>query len=638
MSDLICIIGTDGSGKTTLAEALVERMQVDGQKAERVWLGSDNYLMGPVRALLKLFWVRRKRGKKKDDGAAVQPKPGLASMRVDYAAEIARKNAIAERYGWAVQIYLALVWFDYWLQLTIKRFHLRNAGTIVADRYLFDVVVNLGLTLGWSPDEVVRYTMGRLARVQQPKVRVFLRVEPEVSMARKDDVFDIDYLRMRLSYYDAIAKAFGFTVRDGTMPIAENADWLQAEVAAEAARPYVMYVHSNNVDIGGADKVLSLMARHMRDEGRPEKGCRVGVALRLPTAILDSHAQAGVPVFLYPFERPQLSHGLWGVLRLILRAPCSLWFFWRLFGRERPDIVHVNDLYDFLPALAARFRGIAVIWHVRMIPTSKKVRSAFSWLLARLAAQTVFISQAVAQEFPGVPMARSVVVNDFSDAQLVETPLNLRPAPRPQPLPEGGRLVVMVGRVESWKGQDVFVKAVAGLSEGLRKAHVFALVGGPVPGKEAFFADVKQAAQGQGIHMLGARSDVPEILCSADISVHCSVTPEPLGAVVLESMLAGAATVATNHGGVPEIILSKAEGILLPPARPELLTQALVELLEAETPPRERYGEAARARVLHFVDKRRISEELYNLYIQALPQGRRTSHVIQTGKQHENQG
>jgi glycosyltransferase involved in cell wall biosynthesis len=441
-----------------------------------------------------------------------------------------------------------------------------------------------------------------------------------VSLARKDDVFDIDYLRMRLRYYDAIAKGFGFTVRDGTLPIAENAGWLLGEVAASARRPYVIYVHSNNVDIGGADKVLALMARHMRDYGRPEKGCRVAVALRLDTAIVDTYAEAGIPVMLHRFVRPQVSQGILGLVRLVLRAPGSLWFFWRLFGRERPDIVHVNDLYDFLPAFAARLRGIPVVWHIRMIPGSASLRRGLGGVLGFAASRVVFISRAVESFFPTVSAARSQVIYDFSDVRLSEgAAAAFDPAPRPAPLPQGGRLVVMVGRVEPWKGQDVFVDAVALLPEELRRKHVFALVGGQVPGKEDYFEQVALKAGEHGIHVLGARNDVPSILRSADVCVHCSVTPEPLGAVVLESMLAGAATVATNQGGVPEIIQTEAQGILLPPARPDLLAGVLMDLLEAEVPPRVRYAKAGYDRVSQLVDKTRICAELTSLYAEVIP-------------------
>jgi glycosyltransferase involved in cell wall biosynthesis/thymidylate kinase len=606
MQDLICIIGTDGSGKTTLADAVVKALNARGHRAERVWLGADNYLMRPVRGLLKLGWTRGRTPR-----AASGPKQGAASQRVDYAAEIARKNALAARFGWAVTLYLALVWLDYRVQVWIKRFAHRNARVIVADRYLFDVAVNLGLTLGWGPEQVVQYVRTRLAHMALPKTRVFLRVAPEVSMARKDDVFDVDYLRLRLRYYDAIAQAFGFTCRDGTLPIAQNTEWLLAELTADTARPYVIYVHANNRDIGGADKVLALMAQHMRDYGSRS---RVAVALRLRTGIVETHSAAGVPVFLHPFQRPQLSHGAGGLLRFILYAPASFWFFWRLFGRERPDIVHVNDLYDFLPACAARLRGIPVVWHIRMIVPHPRLQRAFALLIGRVAPVSVSVSRAVRDHYFPVPSPshRALVIHDLGNAALIAAGAD--PLSRPADLPQTGRLVVMVGRVEPWKGQHIFLSAIAALPPDLRAGAVFAIVGGAVDGKDAYFAQITTQAATLGVRMLGARDDVPALLRAADISVHASITPDPFPGVVIESLLAGAATIAADAGGAREMIEHGVHGLLCAPDDAGALAVALTDLLGSATPPRARFGTAPRQRALALVDAAVVDGALQQVY------------------------
>ncbi len=602
---LICIIGTDGSGKTTLAEAVVSSLAARGVTARLEWLGAQSYVMAPVRGLLKLVWGRRR------GSTAGSPKLGAASQRVDYAKEIARKNALAAKYAWAVKLYLALIWLDYRLQLMLKRWHSGDADMVIADRYLFDVVVNIGLTLGWSPDRVVAFAQSWLARLPLPDVKVFLRVAPEVSLQRKTDIYDIDYLRLRFSYYEAIAQAFGFDIRDGTLPIATNRDWLLAQIEAETNRPLVLYVHANNADIGGADKVLAMMAEHMRDYG----GARVAVVLRLQTAITRTYAKAGITVVHHPFLRPQVSKGLLGLTRFALMAPASLWFFWRLFRREQPDIVHVNDLYDLLPALAARACGIPTVWHVRMIPASKRLRQAFALLLDRVPSQVIFISQAVAAAFPRVTRNRCDVIYDFADTDLsIGKSFGIAPTPPPAPLPQGPRLVTMVGRVEPWKGQHVFLEAIAALPQTLRAGTTFALVGGSVPGKEAYFTDTSNKARALGVWVLGSRSDVPRVLRATDIAVHCSVTPEPLGAVVLESMLAGAATVATAHGGVPEIILNETQGVLVPPDDAPALTAALTALLNHPQPPRQRFANAGRRRALALTDRDTIAGQIQMTY------------------------
>lgn len=614
MSKLICIIGTDGSGKTTLADSFVEALVAKGEKAERVWMGAESVLMAPVRRLLKLGW--RGRGKSKIEGADAPQSRTTTSTR-DYQAEIRNKNALVSRYPWAVKLYLALVWTDYRMQVAVKRWRARGTDTIVADRYLFDVAVNLGLTLGWSPDEVVAFVRTKLAKMQLPALRVFLRVSPEVSLSRKDDIPDIAYLRLRFSYYAAIAKAFGFTERDGTLPIATNRDWLLQETIHAAQPPYVIYVHANNTDIGGADKVMALMAAHMRDFGGPEGGARVAVCLRLQTEITKTYAESGVPVIHHPFVRPQTSKGVLGLLKLLIAAPCTLTFFWGLFGRERPDIVHVNDLYDILPAIAAKLRGIPVVWHIRMIKESNAMRGFFAGAVRRYSAVSISVSDAVRRHYFPTQVAghEARVVYDLGNGALVADDRDpSQAAARPEGLPQGGHLVAMVGRVEPWKGQEVFVKAVSLLPPTLREKHVFALIGGGVEAKEDYLEQVSRAAQAAGVMMLGQRNDIPALLRAADISVHASIAPDPFPGVVIESLLSGAATIASDSGGATEMIRTTDEGLLSTPGNAEELSRILSDLLTDPVAPRACFGAKARARGLALVDACVIDAEISKIY------------------------
>ncbi len=612
MQELICIIGTDGSGKTTLSDAVVDDLNAGGTLSRRVWLGAESYLMAPVRSLLKLAW----RGRRSDSQKGIREQSS-GSRRKNYAKEIGRKNDLAKKYPWATAFYLALVWTDYRIQIAIKRWRHRDCAVIVADRYLFDVAVNVGLTLGWTPEEVVRFTRSRLGKLPLPQYRVFLRVEPEVSLTRKDDIHDVDYLRLRLSYYDAIARAFGFVERDGTLPIAANCEWLSREARAELARPLVMYVHANNADIGGADKVLALMAEHMRDFGRPEKGNRVSVCLRLQTEIVKQYSQRGIPVLHGNFVRPQVSRGVAGLFRLVLKTPASLFFFWRLFGRERPDIVHVNDLYDFIPVAAARMRGIPVVWHIRMIVTRPALRKAFARLVSRLSPTSISVSHAVRDHyFPKpVPAHEAYVIHDLGNAALIADDRDPGvPSARPKDLPSGDRLVLMVGRIEPWKGQHVFVDAVTRLPEALRSDTVFALVGGGVDAKESYHEKVTRNAKDAGILVLGPRADVPDLLRAADISVHASVSPDPFPGVVIESMLAGAATIAARAGGATEMINDGVTGLLTEPGNAPALAAALKTLLDAPVTPRARFGARARARAISLVDAHSVDHAIQNIY------------------------
>ena len=330
MNRIVTVVGTDGSGKTTLSDRLVDCLISCGHRAERVWLGAESKLMSAPRAFLKLFW---KQPGSEPEAAALT---SMSSVK-GYRAEIERKNRLAARSRIATRIYVALALADYRIQISAKLWRHRRLDVIVADRYLFDVVVNIGLALGWPPEKVVSLAQRQLARFPIPQVRIFLRVEPEVSFSRKDDIPDIDYLRLRLRYYDAIANAFGFKVLDGTLPIESNAERLLDFVLDELDKPLIHYIHSNNSDVGGADRVLALMVQHARTPADAELPThRVSVSLREDTHVVDSYTRMGVPVLLDPSSGPQVSGHAASVIMTMIKAPSSLWHFWRLLVEIDP--------------------------------------------------------------------------------------------------------------------------------------------------------------------------------------------------------------------------------------------------------------------------------------------------------------
>lgn len=611
MPRIVTIVGTDGSGKTTMSSALVDLLREQGVDAAREWLGAESYITAPVRKLLRSRWRRL---------------PTSESSQ-QTTREVAQKQAMVARHAWAKRLYLAVVLLDYRLQLAFKMQRNRGRDLLVADRYLFDVIVNLALTYGLSIQETVELAQRQIAKLPLPLVRIFLRVEPEVSMQRKDDIPDIEYLRLRFDYYEAIAASFGFVVLDGTLPVADNAKWLLEHVITSLELPHVHYVHANNEDVGGADFVLVSMADQMRSWAG---AYRTTVSLRSATAAARLHAQRGTPVLLAPVVRPQVTAGPRGLVRLAVKGPVTLAYFYRLFGRERPDIVHVNDLYDFLPALAARARHVPVVYHIRMIRAGF-VRRVFRQLLPRSSDAIVSVSEAVRRVYdPQRSLGgRHRVIHDLGNPVLVDFAgdVTVNQA-RPTGLAPGGRLVIMVGRIQEWKGQHVFLDAISLLPADIRQRNAFVLVGGGVDGRSDYWGspeyvgEVVAKAGHLGVQCLGDRNDVPDLLLAADVSVHCSIRPDPFPGVVIESLLAGTATVAADVGGVPEMIDSPDVGMLYAPGDARALSDHLLQLLDSDTSPRSRFGSAARARALRLVSPKAIYDQIDGLYRDLIPPSR----------------
>jgi glycosyltransferase involved in cell wall biosynthesis len=164
----------------------------------------------------------------------------------------------------------------------------------------------------------------------------------------------------------------------------------------------------------------------------------------------------------------------------------------------------------------------------------------------------------------------------------------------------GNVLVGVFGRLQHWKGQDVFVDAAAKVAR-QRPETRFAVVGGSVFGLEPEFAErLKAAARQLGISdrivFTGFRTDVARLMAACDIVCHTTRSEEPFGLVVVEAMSLGRPVIATRGGGPSEIIESEEMGMLVPGDDSEALAQAIITL--GRNPERRRsMGKRAKERI-----------------------------------------
>ncbi|MFW9848210.1 MAG: glycosyltransferase family 4 protein [Candidatus Thorarchaeota archaeon] len=102
------------------------------------------------------------------------------------------------------------------------------------------------------------------------------------------------------------------------------------------------------------------------------------------------------------------------------------------------------------------------------------------------------------------------------------------------------------------------------------------------------------------VHFLGERSDIPELLISSDYFILPSLS-EGTPRALLEGMASGLPCIATDVGGIPEIITHEDNGLLIPPQNSEAIADAIEYLLNH---PDEvaRLGNNARQHVLHNYD------------------------------------
>jgi len=93
---------------------------------------------------------------------------------------------------------------------------------------------------------------------------------------------------------------------------------------------------------------------------------------------------------------------------------------------------------------------------------------------------------------------------------------------------------------------------------------------------------------------------------------------EALGVAILEAMACSKPVVATNVGGIPEVVKDEETGILVPPGNPQVLAKVIVNLLKDREKAR-RMGLAGRRRVEQYFDIKlnvKKAEEIYDKLIE----------------------
>ncbi len=175
-------------------------------------------------------------------------------------------------------------------------------------------------------------------------------------------------------------------------------------------------------------------------------------------------------------------------------------------------------------------------------------------------------------------------------------------------------VIMLPGRLTSWKGQDVFIDALASI----KNQNFTALCVGDTSENPGFVQKLKNQIKKTGltekVRLVGHCSDMPAAMLAADLVVSASSSqPEAFGKVAIEAMAMGKPIIATRHGGSLETVEEQKTGWLVEPANPLELATAISEAL-TDTEKRKQYGINGKARVTKHFTACRMCEKTVDLY------------------------
>ncbi len=365
------------------------------------------------------------------------------------------------------------------------------------------------------------------------------------------------------------------------------------------ARLRVLYT-INRMDVGGSQTHLIQVLRLLdRDRFEPLLCCLTGQGALLETARATGATVVGA--------------GLGG-----LKSPGAVAALGRLGGfmrRERIDIVHNYLLRaNVIGTLAARAA------RVPLVLTSKRgcherrglelVGARLSNRLADCVTANANAVRAFVHENEGCPLEKMVVIPSGIDTD--------RFAPRPAAdfkarlgLPSDAPVIGVVTRMRVRKGVEEFLRAVAEVRR--RRPAVRAVVAGEVDLDDELRALVEAAGLREHLHLLGRRSDMPEVLSAFDVFV-LSSHDEGMSNAILEAMAMQRPVVATDVGGTGEVVQEGRTGYLVPPKDPGALAAAL-ERVFADAPAAQALGARGREVVVAGFSARAMVRQMEALYL-----------------------
>lgn len=372
--------------------------------------------------------------------------------------------------------------------------------------------------------------------------------------------------------------------------------------------------------ISGAERVLERMISLFdRTAINPIMVCPKGdLAIRLH--------ESGIRVItmpLAPLERTIHPLRLIKYLHNFIRVHRSLL---RVFNTENIDLIHCNSFTATLYSmLAARKKGIPLLWHMHDILKYRRINRMFIKTAGRFSTKIICVSQAVMKNLTAFGVDRNrceVIYNSIPNLSRrkiasfgIRTELGI---------PTNAPLVAMIGQIGKWKGQEVFIDACSKLVNNCDLDAVRCIIVGDTISpaehryKERIIRNVKENNLSTKIFFTGFRTDVEAIISEADIIVHASILPDPLPTVIMEAMNSGKAVVATDVGGVPELVTHRKNGLIVPPADPDALSKAIA-LLIAHPELRDQMGKEGRTAANMKFNIRQNLVKLMNLYNDFLP-------------------
>lgn len=306
-------------------------------------------------------------------------------------------------------------------------------------------------------------------------------------------------------------------------------------------------------------------------------------------------------------------------------TPASAWQIRSALRRFRPHVLYWNDpKAAFLGSVASL--GLKAV----RVATKRTLFPLRSASLYRHFCNVVICASAAAVRVcrnAGLPPDRLRLVYDGVSLERIKHADPVRGAEALRRfLPQAENttnavFLINVGKLTPAKGQAVLIEAFRDVAA--KRENTFLVIVGDGELRESLNSQIAEAGLADRVALVGFREDVPDLLAAADLFVFPSLS-EGLGSSVIEALLLGLPVVASEVGGIPEILSppgvaeGKVLGWLVPPGDSRSLATAMEAALDLPVEDRYRLTTTAQSAAERQFPADRMVEQTLSLVYELL--------------------
>lgn len=397
----------------------------------------------------------------------------------------------------------------------------------------------------------------------------------------------------------------------------------------EHGKPRVLHLITRMIRGGAQENTLATVI------GLRERGYEVTLATGPSWAregdLLAQALESGVEVVILP-DLVRSIHP-WKDLKSFFRIL-------KLLDRGRYDLVHTHtSKAGVLGRLAARVKGVPLILHT---PHGHVFHSYFSWweekvfvlterFLARICDRLIALTHAEAREHRALEVGREEqwvrIPSGVHEADFCFSSRDRLQIRSTLGVPEDGTVVGFVGRLDFIKGPRYLVKAIPQILERHSETH-FLFVGDGAE-RRRLEENVQVLGLGDHARFVGSQTRISPYLSALDILVVPSLN-EGMGRVIVQAGLCGIPVVASDVGGIPDLIEPMKTGVLVKPRSAAQIAEAVVRL--AKDPLlRSKLGLSLKEKVLGGFTEAHMIEKISSLYETMLSEKSMVRHRQEEG-------